>query len=325
MYPLDPAIPSRSDLDWCWYLRKQGQLGDGLERILHDIGVMTPGGWADWQASTMTDTGAPVEMLFTGHQTSLRLRTEVEDPAIDPTGRVAKVCKIMRDLGTVPPPTALRDVISAAQGAGTLTYGAWLGVCQCDKTLCTTLYAEIPPEAGDVTRLLLADSFAPTIAALGDEVAITMVSYEACNGAVTVHFETPSAPADIVPVLVVPARVSAEPLLGDIGVMLEAGSAFGDPRCELSFSYTTHKNSAVPTLQLEVSSQAMFGTDDVIQGMVRNYPGTPMSSYAGLADQLVAAPFGKSHHGKIGLLACGDACPTLSIGVAAPWWSPFDT
>ena len=68
MFELAPTYPSRSDLDWCWYLRKQGAMGEAVERILHDVGVMNPSGWADWQPSTLTNTGAPVAMNFTRDQ-----------------------------------------------------------------------------------------------------------------------------------------------------------------------------------------------------------------------------------------------------------------
>ncbi len=127
MFNLAPAILPRSDLDWCRFLRSEGRVGEALERALHDIEVMVPGGWADWQPSTMTDTGAPVEMTFAANQSALSLRTEVDNPASDPSGRVAKACNLITGLGGTPPPAALRDVISAAQGAADLQFGAWLG------------------------------------------------------------------------------------------------------------------------------------------------------------------------------------------------------
>jgi hypothetical protein len=319
------VIQPRSDLDWCWYLRRQGGLGEALERVLHDIGVMHPGGWADWGPSRMTDTGSPVEMLFTGHETSLCLRTEVEDPSTDPVGRVERVCSLIEQLGGTPPPDGLRSIISAAQSSGPLQFGAWLGLRQCDMTLATTLYAEIPQGTADLADLLATGQVAPTLTALSGKIAPTMFSYDATSGEITLFFDANCAPTDIVPTLAKPANVSPDPLLGDIQVMIDAGKSFAEPTCDLSFSYTLHSAQQEPTLTLFVLAKGLFHNDSVIEAMVRDYPGNHMEAYAGLADQLFKAPEGQTHHGKIGLRAIGNDCPTLSLGVAAPWHCPVES
>ncbi len=198
MFELAPAIPPRGDVDWCWYLRRQGTAGEALERALHDIGVLQPGGWADWQPSTMTDTGAPVEMIFTPDPTELSLRTEVDDPGKDPSGRVAKACNVISRLGGAPPPTALLDVISAAQGGANLRYGAWLGLHRCPNTLGLTLYAEVPPEATDLVGLFSSVQIAPTLAKLGDDVQLVMIGYATHCAETTLYFETTQSPEKIV-------------------------------------------------------------------------------------------------------------------------------
>lgn len=325
MFELAPPIPSRSDLDWCWYLRRQGQIGEALERALHDIGVMHPGGWADWQPSTMTDTGAPVEMQFTANQSVLSLRTEVDDPGKDPRGRVAKACGIITQLGGTPPPATLRDVISAAQGAADLRFGAWLGLHRGAASLGMTLYAEVPAAAADLTDLLASTQIKPTLDALGNNVRLTMIGYTTHTGETTLYFETELAPEDVIPKLVQPAQASAEPLLRDINDMLDEGVANARPLRTLGFSYTLHNDGSTPTLTLQISSNTIFGFDDVIETLVRNYPGNHVASYAAMADQFEPAPKGLTHHGKVGLQARGEKRPLLSIGVAAPWFHPFDT
>lgn len=103
MFRFAHAISSRKDLDWCWFLRGQGRVGELLERALHDIGVMEPNGWADWAPSTMTQTGAPVELTFDQDETGLRILTEVADPASDPVNRLSQVYRTMAQLGGTPP------------------------------------------------------------------------------------------------------------------------------------------------------------------------------------------------------------------------------
>ena len=50
MFELAPAYPSRSDLDWCWYLRKQGASGLPVDRYHYLLN------W-DWSDPTMPKHG----------------------------------------------------------------------------------------------------------------------------------------------------------------------------------------------------------------------------------------------------------------------------
>ncbi|MCK0097062.1 hypothetical protein MWU60_15905 [Yoonia sp. F2084L] len=324
MFELAPAQPSRGDLDWCWYLRRLGKGGETLERALHDIGVLQPGGWAYWQDSKMTDTGAPVEMMFIANQSSLSLRTEVEDPAKDPAGRVAKACDLMMQFGGTPPPAALRDVISAVQGAGPLRFGAWLGLHSGPDGLATTLYAEVPAEAADLRGLMLSDLIAPVFDDLGSGTRITMLGYHSQTGEVTLYCETDHDFADAIPKLVAPAEVPAEPLVFEIGLMLDAGVADARQKTTLQFNYALHDGNVPPTLTLLLSSKAIFEHDTVIADRVKNFPGDHVAAYTALTDQLLPASPGKAHHGDVGFLARKTRGPLVSIGVAAPWACPFE-
>lgn len=326
MSELLPVIPSRGDLDWCWYLRRQGQIGEALERVLHDIGVMHPGGWADWQPSTMTDTGAPVEMHFTANQSVISLRTEVEDPGKHPGSRMAKVCDLITELGGGAPPVALRDVIGAIQGAADLRFGAWLGLHQCARKLGMTLFAELPANALELMGLFPATQIMATLEKFGDGIRPTMLGYHSFSGQTTLYFETDLAPQDVIQDLAIPSGVSPVPLLRNIGGMLDnAGAVNAGLMKKLGFSYTIHTDGSLPTLALQISAKDVFGSDAVIGQLVRNFPGDHVAAYAGLADQLFPAPAGKSFHGDVGLQARGDDSPLFSIGVAAPWNCPFDT
>lgn len=325
LHRLEPTIGPRSDLDWCWYLRRHGAAGDTIERALHEIGVMQPGGWADWIGSTMTDTGAPVAMQFTAHQTNLSLLTEVADPQSDPATRVSDVCELMQKFGDTPPPDAQRNVISAMQSSDLLTFGAWLGLKVADNRLETSLHADIPADSADLCALLMSPEIRPVIAALGDLVQPRMISFDARSRDVTLHFDTTSDPHDIVPLLCIPSQVSPVPLLNDITHMLDAGNVYTKSWCELSFSYTFHDDLRPPTLTLFASAKGLFHNDTLIETMVRDYPGDHMRAYTGLADQLVRTTDGTTHHGKIGLQANGDKCPILSIDVAAPWECPVES
>ncbi len=323
MFHLAPAIPPRRDLDWCWYLRRIGRTGEALERVLHDIGVMQPGGWADWQPSQMTDTGAPVEMMFSTGQLALSLRTEVDNPGTDPGTRMDKVCNLIKSLGGTPPPLALRDVISAAQGSGDLCFGAWLGLHRCERDLRTSLFAEIPQTAADIAPLLASQKATAVLHDLGDATRITMVEYTAATGDTAIHGQSATALDVVVPQLAQVAGVSADALLREIGMMRCNDRELVDAPQTWGFSLT-ERATGLPALTLYLSAKAMFDTDAEITQRVKTYPGNHIMAYTALTDQLPPAPHGKTHHGQIGLLAGADHRPLLSIGVAAPTISPLD-
>lgn len=307
------VIPSRGDLDWCWYLRRLGQNGEALERVLHDIGVMQPGGWADWQPSTMTDTGAPVEMLFSANQSGLSLRTEVDDPGKTPSSRTTRVCDLMAKLGGGPPPAALRDVICAAQSAADLRFGAWLGLTQSAHRLDMTLYAELPGDVLDLVGRLPVGQSMPVLETLGDHIKATMLGYDALCDATTLFFETALEPHDIIPQLVVPAQVSPVPLLRHLGGLQQLG-----------FSYTFGADRSHPLLTLHISAKDLFGTDALAAEQVRARLGDPVGAYAVLVDELAPTSRGRIQHGEIGLKARKEADPHFAISVAAPWVCPFE-
>lgn len=320
-----PIISSRSDVDWCWYLRNNGPQGEALERALHDIGVLQPDGWASWQNSVMTDTGAPTEVFFSADQTTMSLCTEVDDPAKNPSDRLATACAKITLLGGKLPPLAIRDVIAAAQSVGSLQYGAWLGLHQKKDALGLTLLAEIPEDASDLTGLLIPPVLAPLLGSVGDAVCLTKVGCRTDTNETTLYFETQLAPDEIVLQLCDIAQTSAEPLLRNIIDMLDTGSLNAQLPKTFGFSFRMHPSSDVPTLTLYVDAKAFFETDEVIENRVRAFPGDHVASYSALAERLLPAPNGLTHHGKIGLQARGDSWPLLSIGVAAPWICPFET
>lgn len=321
MNTFSPIIPPRSDLDWCWYLRRQGRTGEALERALHDIGVMQPGGWADWQDSSMTDIGAPVEMLFSADQSTMSLRTEVDDPGNDPQGRLETACHQIAKLGGKAPPEAWRYMVSAAQCAADLRFGAWLGLHQSDSDLGMTLFAEIPEAAADLSALFTQALPKDALAFEQDDLWLNRIGYATLTGQTTLYFETRLSAARIVPQLAQIAKVSSEPMLRDINAMIDAGIPNAHVPETFGFSFALHADGTPPTLTLHISAKALFVTDQEIEERVRAYPGDHVKAYAGLADQLLPAPEGQTHHGLIGLQARGEIKPLLSIGVAAPWIS----
>ena len=323
MFAFSPAIPSRSDLDWCWYLRRQGKAGEVLERVLHDIGVMHPGGWADWGPSSLTETGAPVMLTFRKDTPGLEMTTEVADPDSDPTNQVNEVCKIMQDLGATPPCAALRDVISAAQGDVQLRYGARLGLRHDGKTLQVILYTELPAAACDLLGLMTPAPLKSTMEEIGDRAKTTMLAYNTQTKEVTIYWVVDGADRTILPVLAAPAAVSHDTLSRAIDEVESAPSGPELPTRKLGFSYTAKGAEAPPELTLYFSAKHMFGTDEEVERRVRACGGDKISAYTNLMDIHDDATGTQTRHALVSMTANPDADPTLAISVAAPWHCPL--
>ena len=320
MFSFAPAIPSRGDIDWCWFLRRQGSEGDAIERILHDIGIMNPGGWADWVPSTLTATGAPVEMQFSEATPGLSLLTEVGDPASDLSSRVGRVCQIMTELGGTAPNAPLRDVISAAQGAGALRFGAWLGLRQVGQHLHTRLLAELPADAIDLASLLWSPEIGQAIHACSPRTRATMLAHDGTTGLSTIYFR---AERPDLAQLAATAKVSDTVLTTALARLADIPGGTPLPLRQLGFSFAMHADGKRPVLTLHVDAAELCATDDQIAERLTASCALPMAGYASLLDALPAAPRGQRHHRTISLTARPCAAPTFSVGVAAPWSCPY--
>lgn len=320
MFSFAPAIPPRGDIDWCWFLRRQGREGDALERILHDIGVMNPSGWADWAPSKLTATGAPVEMQLSENVAGLSLLTEVADPATDPASRVTRVCQIMTELGGTAPHSPLRDVLSAAQGAGALRFGAWLGLRQVGQHLHTRLLAELPADATDLSGLLWSSEIGQAIEACGPRTRATKLAHDGTTGLSTIYFRAEQP--DLTPLAAL-AQVSDTALTMALARLADLPGGTPLPLRRIGFSFAMQAGGKPPVLTLHVAAAKLCATDDWMAARLTACCATPMPGYANLLDALPVAPQGQTHHRTISLTARPSAAPSFSVGVAAPWSCPY--
>lgn len=321
MFEFAPALPARRDLDWCWYLRRQGQEGEALERVLHDIGVMHPGGWADWSPSTLTVTGAPVEMQLAEHRDGLALLTEVADPASDPATRVSRVSQIMGELGGTAPGTPLRDSLSAAQGAGALRYGAWLGLRQHGRSLQTRLFAELPDDAQDLTRLFCPSDMATVIDRCATHVRARVLSVDGSTGETALYFTCQNPKETTLATLAALAHVSDRVLSAALAELTR--NALQTRR--LGFSLTMKPKGTAPVLALHIPVVSLRRANDHQLGQwLRGHLTSSINGYAGLLDALQSAGADRTHHRSISLTARPAATPALGISVAAPWSCPLE-
>lgn len=318
------VISSRSDLDWCWFLRERGACGERAERLMHDIGVLQPGGWASWQDSQLTKTGAPAEVTFSQNCDVMSLRTEVADPRSDPKGRVARVCAIIEGHGDRPPPRGLREVISAAQSDGPLRYGAWLGLDTCDKHDATILFAEIPPTAADLTGLIALPAVNAFVSQHQNHVSLQMLSFHGATRQTELFFDATCGFDALLAELATLADVPLAPLRSTVDQLLVAGSPNALATARFGFSLKMADGKAAPELTLQLQAGDFFADDAALTKIIRAYPGDHQDAYVAFSDFLLPAPNGVMHHGTIGLAAKQDGPPDISIGVAAPWACPLD-
>ncbi|MFQ1701489.1 hypothetical protein ACJ5NV_12940 [Loktanella agnita] len=325
MFNFAPAIPARSDLDWCWYLRRQGRAGEVLERVLHDLGVMDPSGWSDWSPSALTDTGSPIEMWFSAGQSGLQLMTAIGDPARGHAHQVDQVCRVMAERGGKTPDAALRDVIAAAQGSTSLSYGAWLGLRVIGARVETKLYAELPEGADDLSALMSPTDVAPVMETLGDTAHATMIGYDGHTGQTTIYGETDQTIATALPMLAALAHVPVDMLALAVERLVGDPSVSDLPPPRLGFSFAMQEAGKPPELTLLFAANTLFKNDEQAGQRIKACGGEALDGYGALIDNLPHAPCCQLHHGRIGLTARQEGAPVLSVGVAAPWHPAADS
>lgn len=318
MYEFAAPIPSRSDLDFCWFLRSQGRAGEALERALHDIGVMQPGGWANWAPSPLTGTGAPVEMIFTEGQSGLAVRTDVDDPAKNPHDRLQAALAAVGRVGAHPLRPGLQDVISAAQSSGGLQFGARLGLQYAAAGLSLTVYVEVPPGAFDLTGLLMAHQQTmpkPPAAEL------VMLGYTGETGVVTRHFAAQTEPEAVLQDLAAQADVPLAPLVAAIAALREK-QTIGTDLHAASFVLKDTPGATAPELTVILPTLPGATDDARIRRALHSAWGRPVPGYETLMDVQHPAPKGQILQGRLGLTAKRNGAPQLSVFVAAPWHTP---
>jgi hypothetical protein len=288
MFSLAPANPARSDLDWCWFLRGFGHAGDVVERALHQIGVMDHSGWARWQRSDLTETGAPVSVRFSTHDRALSIITEIANPAHDPKTRFAAACDAITALGGAAPDTAFREVISAAQGSSSLSYGARLGLRHDGDSLKITLYVELPAGASDLSGLLSQPNASATPVPHRDP---TMLSYDTLTKQVALFCPTGSdACAHLITNLASPKPVTLRYTLG-----------------------------GEDSLAFRVQQGAFLSTDPQLKAQLLTFERGISQRHPCLMDHLPPASAETAFHGGIWVSEHETAQPSLSFDVPAPW------
>jgi len=326
MFNFAPAIPSRRDFEWCSYLRRFGTTGDAMERLLHDLGVMDHSGWADWQPSALTRTGAPTNVVFASGRRGLQITTEIDDPSKPAQDRLDKACRIMADLGHPLPQPALRDVLAAAQGAGPLIYGARLAITQHAQKRQMRLLVELPAAAADLGALLT-PAISTALSGIGrHDVRLTQLACDGSTGIRTLHGTIKRATLAHLPLLAEIAQVSPDLLARAIEGLADAAPGAPLPLGDLHFALATrHMGAQPPVLTLFLGAAELLGCDARIARRIKACGGARLHGYTALLDALAPLHLpGVTHHGRIGLTARQGAMPLLSVDVAAPWTDPAE-
>ena len=319
MFNFAPAFPARSDVDWCWYLRRQGKPGEMLERKLHDIGVLDPGGWAVWGPSPLTSTGSPVEITFRAGQSRLQLVTEIANPSGAKDDRVNEVCRQIAGLGGIQPSAALREVIGVAQSNAQLGYGARLGLRYGKAKIHGQLFAELPADARDLSALITGTSFATILDSVGDLAQPAMFSHDGESGAQTMHFVLKNPTQECLGHLAKPAKVAPEILTIALTGLFGLGTGKELPALPLHFSYRSRGNGKPPMISLGYSARTLFKSDAAVTRRVKSVGGFETAGYCALVDNLPPAAVSTTHHGLLGVTATTGAAPVPWVNVAAPW------
>ena len=318
MNKFQTIISSRTDLDWCWFLRRQGASGEAVERVMHDVGVLQPGGWANWQGSTLTSTGALATASFRSGDRGLRVTTEIADPGGNRHWHLERARQIVERLAPGAIPDAYFAGARQVQSGTNLRFGARLQLTASGRKVMPALIAEWPANAQ--TASLPDATLSKALARLPFAARIVRVSYDAAEAAPTVTLRATGRLADALPKLCAIADVPSGPLQQMIGELTAPGM---QPGRDFGFGLTAGRTGLNPTLTLHLPATDLSRNETALTQKLRGRLGGQQGGYATLMDMHLTSSQPPIHHGAVSLTARSAGAPDISVAVAAPWACPL--
>lgn len=277
---------------------------------------------SDWQASTLTGRGTPVELAFTSTDTALRFTAEVTPPDVSPAGRLKAALARFAEVAGEAVPHRLAGRLRRWQRSGTPVYGAWLsGRFDAGGGVRTKLYGEVPAD--------MPDASGPSgweTALLGPPVlrgALSMVGWESPTRRLELYFEARRLSRPDVTALL--RRVALEARGHDLLDALSrlAGRAVGErlPEGRWGFSYALDPAGRPATFTLYTFADTLFSSDANIRRAIlgrARAEGFDADLYERVSEPLRERHNGDHHHGMLGVTVAADGPPVYSWGLAPP-------
>jgi hypothetical protein len=308
---LDPDIADRAAL--------------ALEEILEGI-VRSPWQSVAWSASSLTQTGYPVELAVTSGRHELRYAADVVGPERPARDAFAVGCSVLRAVGGVAPEgSAFERTVSELFRAPDLRYGVRIGGRHDALGDRFKLYVEVPrstprPLAAEVLRSFTHDRVLAQLE-LG---RLRMLGLDATAGTVEAYFRTEVANSR--EALELLRRTALADRAGDLVSFVEATARRGRrsafERATVGVSVTLAGDGRTVACALFRPARFLFPSDVAVQRGLHELcadRGLDLPFYSELTRTLRAERHPRHRwHGLLAWTVAGEGDPVLTVGLAPP-------
>jgi hypothetical protein len=276
-----------------------------------------------WSGSTLSRTGFPVEIAFVAGDPSWRCTAEVAGPEVARRDRLPLALAIAceaSELSGFELDAETAGLLDAAQGAGTLRYGAWLGVRQARGQAAAKVYAEVPAAAGPLLEAWERSRLGAPILP-NRQVQLSMLGLQ--PGRTELYYGSLGLrPGEIATALARVGLAGRAPEVLDL--LTEAyGRSLGRelPAADFGWSYALGPGGEPEAFTLYTFANALLGGDGRIRTAVLRLAaahGWDLSLYEAISRPLAARRGALTHHGMLGIVVPAAGPLTLSLGLTPP-------
>jgi hypothetical protein len=282
--------------------RAAQDLEDALEVLLRH---------AAWSGGSLNKNGTPVELAFTAGDPTTRFTIEVDGADTPPAARLRLAALALAELGCSPP-----DIMPYRnlQGAGGLTWGAWVGVRQPPAgALRYKLYVEVPPGAATPPDCPPPPERLGRLAAVGVEEGRPEREFYFVGAGLGLSY------ADLTTLL---RPLGLEGQRGELwGAMQQARrSARRDPlppACTYGYSYRVGTAGAPAVFSLFGFPTAWIGSDRDVRRVLLELAGAGLAAYGRVSALLRDGPL-SPHHNALGWVVAEGQAARLHIAMSPP-------
>lgn len=300
-----------------------------IDVLLRDT-VTHPDPETAWTSSLLTCTGAPLEFSFSTLSDDIRYTVEVGGPNTLPGDRLDRIDTLSASLGWGEPCREVTIQLRSLQAAGTLRWGAWLGVRHGLEggPPRYKVYAEVPLENGLAASGMIKEYLLSAPVLSGRDLPLVMLGKSPGSERCEFYFEIPKRGLDAHDLECVLAHVGLEDRREDLEELIfscafcrgsDCQSVF--PNAQYGLSYSVLPCGVDPVFSLYAFASDFVGSD----GFVRNQlltaaysRGWSLGMYFFITEPIARRFFSAAYHNMISFIVGKPPIAGLQVCLSPP-------
>ena len=281
-----------------------------------------------WTTSLLTSTGAPIEFSFSTLSRDLRYTVEVGGPRTPPCERLARIDALPASLFWRNAVTEVTRSLRCLQGAGTLQWGAWLGLRHPPDggPAGCKIYAEVPPDngaaaAGIVNRYLLSP---PSLS--GESPALTIVAMSPDSERSEFYFDLTARTLTTGGLERLLGHVGLESRRPDLEDLIRSCDLAGPgepslPAARYGISYSTLPGAVDPIVSIFARASELLGGDGFVRHQMMAAAGRrgwTLGLYPFITEPIARRFFRARYHNMISFTAGESSVAGLQVCLSPP-------